>query len=76
MKSDSVGTSTPKARRNGLTAGRRVVPKVASGNGGDGGGGGDAAAPMAKKVFEKFTEQQKQPAGKQQVSADGETRAN
>ena len=36
----------------------------------------EAAAPMAKKVFEKFIEQQKQPAGKQQVSADGETRAN
>jgi penicillin-binding protein 2 len=41
-----------------------------------GGHGGEAAAPMAKKVFEKFIEQQKQPAGKQQVSANGETRAN
>jgi penicillin-binding protein 2 len=41
-----------------------------------GGHGGEAAAPMAKKVFEKFIEQQKQPADKQQVSADGETRAN
>jgi penicillin-binding protein 2 len=41
-----------------------------------GGHGGEAAAPMAKKVFEKFIEQQKQPADKQQVSANGETRAH
>jgi penicillin-binding protein 2 len=41
-----------------------------------GGHGGEAAAPMAKKVFEKFVEQQKQPANKREVRADGETRAN
>jgi penicillin-binding protein 2 len=41
-----------------------------------GGHGGDAAAPMAKKVFEKFIEMQKQPTDKQQVRADGESRAN
>jgi penicillin-binding protein 2 len=43
-----------------------------------GGHGGSAAAPMAKKVFEKFIEQQTQPAAdnKQQVQADGVIRAN
>jgi penicillin-binding protein 2 len=41
-----------------------------------GGHGGDAAAPMAKKVFEKFIEMQKQAADKQQVRADGQTHAN
>lgn len=40
-----------------------------------GGHGGEAAAPMAKKVFEKFIEMQK-PADKQEVRADGATRAN
>ena len=41
-----------------------------------GGHGGDAAAPMAKKVFEKFIEIQKQNTDKQQVKVDGETRAD
>jgi penicillin-binding protein 2 len=41
-----------------------------------GGHGGDAAAPMAKKVFEKFVEQEKQNTEKQQVHLDGETRAD
>ena len=41
-----------------------------------GGHGGDAAAPMAKKVFEKFVEQAKQKTEKQQVRLDGETRAD
>jgi penicillin-binding protein 2 len=41
-----------------------------------GGHGGDAAAPMAKKVFEKFVEIQKQSTDKQQVRVDGESRAN
>ena len=41
-----------------------------------GGHGGDAAAPMAKKVFEKFVEQEKQKTEKQQVRLDGETRAD
>jgi penicillin-binding protein 2 len=41
-----------------------------------GGHGGDAAAPMAKKVFEKFVEQEKQKTEKQQVHLDGETRAD
>jgi len=41
-----------------------------------GGHGGEAAAPMAKKVFEKFVEAQKQPTDKQQVRADGASRAN
>jgi penicillin-binding protein 2 len=41
-----------------------------------GGHGGDAAAPMAKKVFEKFIELQKQSTDKQQVKVDGESRAN
>jgi penicillin-binding protein 2 len=41
-----------------------------------GGHGGDAAAPMAKKVFEKFIEMQKQATEKQQVRVDGEPHAN
>jgi penicillin-binding protein 2 len=41
-----------------------------------GGHGGDAAAPMAKKVIEKFIEQQKKPAIEQQVRSEGETRAD
>jgi penicillin-binding protein 2 len=41
-----------------------------------GGHGGDAAAPMAKKVFEKFMETQKQIADKQQVRVGGEIRAD
>ncbi len=41
-----------------------------------GGHGGDAAAPMAKKVFEKYIELQNQPAGSQQVRLEGEARAN
>ncbi len=41
-----------------------------------GGHGGDAAAPMAKKVFEKFMETQKQIADKQQVRIGGEIRAD
>jgi cell division protein FtsI/penicillin-binding protein 2 len=41
-----------------------------------GGHGGDAAAPMAKKVFEKFIEMQKQNTDRQQVKADGVSRAN
>ena len=41
-----------------------------------GGHGGEAAAPMAKKVFEKFIESQQPRADKQQVRADGRTRAN
>ena len=41
-----------------------------------GGHGGDAAAPMAKKVFEKFIEMQQQARDKQQVKSDGEIRAN
>lgn len=41
-----------------------------------GGHGGDAAAPMAKKVFEKYIEMQKQNTDKQQVRVDGENRAN
>src|SRR4029078_4873388 len=41
-----------------------------------GGHGGDAAAPMAKKVFEKFIEIQKQSTDKQQVKIEGESRAN
>jgi len=41
-----------------------------------GGHGGEAAAPMAKKVFEKFVEEQKQATDKQQVRADGASRAN
>jgi len=41
-----------------------------------GGHGGDAAAPMARKVFEKFVEAQKQATDRQQVQADGVSRAN
>ena len=41
-----------------------------------GGHGGDAAAPMAKKVFEKYIEMQNQPADSQQVRVEGEARAN
>src|SRR6185436_19291418 len=41
-----------------------------------GGHGGEAAAPMAKKVFEKFIELQNPPAEKQEARADGEIRAN
>ena len=41
-----------------------------------GGHGGDAAAPMAKKVFEKFIELQKQVTDKQQVRIEGNGRAN
>ena len=41
-----------------------------------GGHGGDAAAPMAKKVFEKFVELQKQATEKQHVQAPGENRAD
>jgi penicillin-binding protein 2 len=41
-----------------------------------GGHGGDAAAPMAKKVFEKYIEEQKQVTDKQQVRVDGASRAN
>jgi penicillin-binding protein 2 len=41
-----------------------------------GGHGGEAAAPIAKKLFEKLIARQSAPAGKQQVRAEGETRAN
>jgi penicillin-binding protein 2 len=41
-----------------------------------GGHGGEAAAPMAKKVFEKFIAQQNPPAEKQEARVEGETRAN
>jgi penicillin-binding protein 2 len=41
-----------------------------------GGHGGEAAAPMAKKVFEKFIELQQPPVDKQEARADGETHAN
>jgi len=41
-----------------------------------GGHGGSAAAPMAKKVIEKFIEQQSRPAGQRQVRAEGDSRAN
>lgn len=41
-----------------------------------GGHGGEAAAPVAKKVFEKFMELQKPAADNQQVRAQGEIRAN
>jgi penicillin-binding protein 2 len=41
-----------------------------------GGHGGDAAAPMAKKVFEKFVELQKQATDKQHVQSPGEIRAD
>jgi penicillin-binding protein 2 len=41
-----------------------------------GGHGGDAAAPLAKKVIEKYIELQSRPAGQQQVRIQGETRAD
>jgi len=41
-----------------------------------GGHGGDAAAPMAKKVFEKYMEEQKQVTDKQQVRLEGASNAN
>ncbi|HWH78416.1 MAG TPA: penicillin-binding protein 2 [Candidatus Binatus sp.] len=41
-----------------------------------GGHGGDAAAPMAKKVYEKYIELQKQATEKQQVRVEGEPHAN
>jgi penicillin-binding protein 2 len=41
-----------------------------------GGHGGDAAAPLAKKVIEKFVEIQKTAQGVRQVSAEGTARAN
>ena len=41
-----------------------------------GGHGGDAAAPMAKKVFEKYMELQNQPADNQQVRLEGAAHAN
>jgi|SRR5262245_61207286 len=41
-----------------------------------GGHGGDAAAPMAKKLYEKYLEIQKQGADKQQVRVEGVSRAD
>lgn len=41
-----------------------------------GGHGGSVAAPMAKKVIEKFIEQQNRPAGAREARAAGESRAN
>jgi len=41
-----------------------------------GGHGGSAAAPMAKKVIEKFIEQQNRAAGAREARAAGERRAN
>ncbi len=41
-----------------------------------GGHGGDAAAPMAKKVYEKFIELQKKATDKQHVQAPGVSRAD
>ena len=41
-----------------------------------GGHGGEAAAPMAKKVIERYIELQKQPADQRQVRLEGENRAN
>jgi hypothetical protein len=41
-----------------------------------GGHGGDAAAPLAKKVIEKYIELESRPAEQQQVRIQGETRAN
>ena len=41
-----------------------------------GGHGGDAAAPMAKKVYEKFIEIQKQGSDKQQARLEGKTHAD
>lgn len=41
-----------------------------------GGHGGEAAAPLAKKIFEKYAELQKLPADRRQVSTEGTQRAN
>ena len=41
-----------------------------------GGHGGDAAAPMAKKLYEKYIGMQKQVTDKQQARAEGSHRAN
>ena len=41
-----------------------------------GGHGGEAAAPVAKKVIEKYIELQNQPADQRQVRVEGEKRAN
>jgi penicillin-binding protein 2 len=41
-----------------------------------GGHGGEAAAPMAKKVFEKYIEMKNQPRDQQQARAPGEISAN
>ena len=41
-----------------------------------GGHGGEAAAPMAKKVIEKYIELQRGPADQRQVKVEGEDRAN
>jgi penicillin-binding protein 2 len=41
-----------------------------------GGHGGDAAAPMAKKVYEKFIAPQQPPTDKQEARVFGEIRAN
>jgi penicillin-binding protein 2 len=41
-----------------------------------GGHGGDAAAPLAKKVIEKYVELRSRPAGQQQARIQGETRAD
>jgi penicillin-binding protein 2 len=41
-----------------------------------GGHGGEAAAPMAKKVFEKFVELQKTASEKHQARVEGQTRAD
>jgi cell division protein FtsI/penicillin-binding protein 2 len=41
-----------------------------------GGHGGEAAAPMAKKVIEKYMEIQARPPEQQQVRIEGTTRAD
>jgi cell division protein FtsI/penicillin-binding protein 2 len=41
-----------------------------------GGHGGEAAAPMAKKVFEKYIEMKNQPKNQQQARAPGEIGAD
>jgi penicillin-binding protein 2 len=41
-----------------------------------GGHGGEAAAPMAKKVIEKYIELQTRPADQRQVKIEGQNRAN
>ncbi|HTN71284.1 MAG TPA: penicillin-binding protein 2 [Methylomirabilota bacterium] len=41
-----------------------------------GGHGGDAAAPLAKKVIEKYVELQRRPADQRQVRVEGENRAD